>query len=244
MRALVKFLLSAMGINLGGLRIKYKSKDETFLEKDLVSKEPFGQFDAWFKEAVSKKEILEPNVMCLATATRNGCPSARYMLCKEYGKEGFKFFTNYGSSKAQDMEENPYVAATFYWVVLNRSVRIEGYVEKLSEEESTKYFQERPIPNQISAASSCQSTPIESRDVLRERESILEKEYLVPGKKVPKPYFWGGYIIRPTSVEFWQGQTNRLHDRIRFRRLHEGEVADGKLLHQGEDGWVYERLSP
>ncbi|XP_047991250.1 pyridoxine/pyridoxamine 5'-phosphate oxidase-like [Leguminivora glycinivorella] len=233
-----------MSIDIGGMRIKYKDKDETFLEKHLVSKEPFGQFKAWFEEACTKKEILEPNAMCLATVSPQGFPSARFVLLKGYGKEGFKFFTNYGSRKAREMDLNPNVAATFYWEVLNRSIRIEGQVDKLSEEESVTYFHSRPVPSQIAACASHQSTPIESRDVLQERESVLEAQYLVPEKEVPKPSYWGGYIIRPQAVEFWQGQRDRLHDRIKFRKLNVGEQPDGKLLHEGEDGWVYERLSP
>ncbi|XP_063623917.1 pyridoxine/pyridoxamine 5'-phosphate oxidase-like [Cydia splendana] len=233
-----------MSIDIGGMRIKYKDKDETFLEKHLVSKEPFGQFKAWFEEACTKKEILEPNAMCLATVSPQGFPSARFVLLKGYGKEGFKFFTNYESRKARELDLNPNVAATFYWEVLNRSIRIEGQVEKLSEGESTTYFHSRPVPSQIAACASHQSTPIESRDVLCERESILEAQYLIPEKEVPKPNYWGGYIIRPRAIEFWQGQRDRLHDRIRFRKPNVGEQPDGKLLHEGEDGWVYERLSP
>lgn len=233
-----------MSIDIGGMRIKYKDKDDTFLEKHLVSKEPFGQFKAWFEEACTKKEILEPNAMCLATVSPQGFPSARFVLLKGYGKEGFKFFTNYESRKAREMDLNPNVAATFYWEVLNRSIRIEGQVEKLSEEESTTYFHSRPVPSQIAACASHQSTPIESRDVLCERESVLEAQYLIPEKEVPKPSYWGGYIIRPRAVEFWQGQRDRLHDRIKFRKANVGEQPDGKLLHEGEDGWVYERLSP
>ncbi|RVE49486.1 hypothetical protein evm_005827 [Chilo suppressalis] len=236
--------LRKMSIDIGGMRIKYKDKDETFLEKHLVSKEPFGQFKVWFEEACNRKEILEPNAMCLATVSKAGLPSARFVLCKGYGKDGYKFFTNYDSRKAKEMNENPNVAATFYWEVLNRSVRIEGNVEKLSDEESTTYFHSRPVPSQIAASASHQSTPIESRDILCERESVLEADYMIPGKEIPKPNHWGGYIIRPRVIEFWQGQRDRLHDRIRFRRLSEGEFIDGKLLHEGEDGWVYERLSP
>ncbi|KAM3965344.1 pyridoxine 5'-phosphate oxidase [Aphomia sociella] len=233
-----------MSIDIGGMRIRYKDKDDTFLEKHLVSKEPFGQFKAWFDEACSRKEILEPNAMCLATVSKEGFPSARFVLLKGYGKDGYKFYTNHGSRKANEMKGNPNVAATFYWEVLNRSVRIEGCVERLSEEDSTRYFHSRPAPSQIAACASYQSTPIESRDVLCEREKVLEAEYLIPGKEIPKPDFWGGYIIRPSVVEFWQGQCDRLHDRIKFRKPKEGEVPDGKLLHEGEDGWVYERLSP
>lgn len=233
-----------MSIDIGGMRIKYKEKDETFLEKHLVSKEPFGQFKSWFEEACARKEILEPNAMCLATVSQEGFPSARFVLCKGYGKEGFKFYTNYGSKKAKDIEGNPNVAATFYWEILNRSVRIEGRVEKLSEDDSTKYFHTRPVVSQIAACASYQSTPIESRDVLCEREKLLEQQYMIPGKEVPKPSYWGGYLLIPRSVEFWQGQRDRLHDRIKFRRPNKGEVSDERLLHEGEDGWVFERLSP
>ncbi|XP_041979441.1 pyridoxine/pyridoxamine 5'-phosphate oxidase-like [Aricia agestis] len=234
-----------MNIDITTLRSKnYKSRDEAFLEENLVSKEPFGQFKAWFEDACMRKEILEPNAMCLATATKDGTPSARFVLLKGYGKDGLKFYTNYGSRKAKEMEQNPRVAATFYWEVLNRSVRIEGVVEKVSEEDSVKYFHSRPVPSQIAACASYQSTPIESRDVLCEREKALEAEYMMPGKEVPKPAYWGGYIIRPNAVEFWQGQMSRLSDRIKFRKPMNGEVPDGKLLHKGDDGWVYERLSP
>ncbi|KAL4720286.1 hypothetical protein ACJJTC_010136 [Scirpophaga incertulas] len=235
---------SKMSIDIGGMRIKYKDKSETFLEKHLVSKEPFGQFKAWFDEACSRKEILEPNAMCLATVSQAGIPSARFVLCKGYGKDGFKFFTNYGSRKAKEMSANPNVAATFYWEVLSRSVRIEGKVQRLSEEESTTYFHARPVPSQIAACASYQSMPIESRDILCQKELILEAEYMIPGKEVPKPDYWGGYKIIPQAVEFWQGQRDRLHDRIKFRKPKIGEVIDGKFLHEGEDGWVFERLSP
>lgn len=239
-----KPFVSKMSIDIGGMRIKYKDKRDTFLENNLVSKEPIGQFHAWFQEADKQPEILEANAMLLATATRDGYPSARFVLCKGYGKEGFKFYTNYESRKAQELKANPNVAATFYWECLKRSIRIEGHVEKLSVEESIKYFHSRPVLSQIAACASRQSTPIESRDVLCEKEKALEKEYLVPGAEVPKPDYWGGYIIRPRAIEFWQGQSNRLHDRIKFRRPKEGEVPDEIMLHQGEDGWVFERLSP
>ncbi|KAJ2948993.1 hypothetical protein O0L34_g5932 [Tuta absoluta] len=233
-----------MSVDIESMRLRYKDKNDTFLEKHLASKEPFGQFKAWFEEACNKKEILEPNAMCLATATKDGFPSARFVLLKGYGKEGFKFFTNYESRKANELAQNPNVAATFYWESLNRSIRIEGHVEKVPAEESTRYFHARPVASQIAACASHQSTPIESRDVLCERESVFEKEYMIPGKEVPRPDYWGGYLIIPRCVEFWQGQRDRLHDRIKFRKPQPGEVPDGKLLHQGDDGWVFERLSP
>lgn len=233
-----------MSVDIGDMRLKYKDKKDTFLESKLVSKEPIGQFKHWFEEARNKKEILEPNAMSLATATSNGVPSVRNVLCKGYGKDGFKFFTNYGSRKANEMAENPHVAATFYWEYLNRAVRIEGIVEKLSAEESEKYFHSRPVTSQIGASVSFQSQVIPSRDVLIEKEHELEDKYTSKGLPIPKPDFWGGYIIKPSSIEFWQGQTDRVHDRINFRKPKDTDKVDGSLLHEGEDGWVFERLSP
>lgn len=129
-------------------------------------------------------------VMVFNDYFREGFPSARFVLCKGYGKEGFKFYTNYGSKKAKDIEGNPNVAATFYWDILNRSVRIEGTVEKLSEAENLKYFRTRAVANQIAACTSYQSTPIVSKDILCQRQKVLEQEYLIPGKEVPKPSNW------------------------------------------------------
>ncbi|XP_077289027.1 pyridoxine/pyridoxamine 5'-phosphate oxidase-like [Arctopsyche grandis] len=233
-----------MSVDISSLRIRYKDRSETFLEEHLVAKEPFAQFHSWFEQAKSNAKILEPNAMCLSTATKDGKPSGRFVLCKGYGKDGFKFFTNLESRKAGELKENPNAALTFYWEAMNRSIRIEGVVGTLSNEESETYFHARPVPSQIGASASHQSQPIQSRDVLCDREKILEEKYTEKGITVPKPDFWGGYILKPHTVEFWQGQRDRLHDRIRFRLPAEGEVADGVLLHQGENGWVYERLSP
>ncbi|XP_021205502.1 pyridoxine/pyridoxamine 5'-phosphate oxidase-like isoform X2 [Bombyx mori] len=233
-----------MSIGIGGMRNCDTYKNGAFLEKSVTWKEPFGQFKCWFEEARATKKILEPSAMCLATVSQEGFPSARFVLCKGYGKEGFKFYTNYGSKKAKDIEGNPNVAATFYWDILNRSVRIEGTVEKLSEAENLKYFRTRAVANQIAACTSYQSTPIVSKDILCQRQKVLEQEYLIPGKEVPKPSNWGGYLLVPRSVEFWQGHNDRFHDRIKYRRPYKGEVPDQKLLHEGEGGWVIERLSP
>ncbi|XP_076637587.1 pyridoxine/pyridoxamine 5'-phosphate oxidase [Colletes latitarsis] len=229
-------------IDIGGIRIKYKDKSETFTEDRLASKEPIGQFKAWFDEACNTPQIFEPNAMFLATATRNGIPSVRAVLLKSFGTDGFKFYTNYESRKARELAENPNAALTFYWEPLKRGVRIEGKVEKTSTEDSDRYFQSRPYPNQIGSMASKQSTVIASRQTLIVKERELTAQF--PEGQVKRPSCWGGYIVIPHSVEFWQGQSDRLHDRIRFRRPKPTEKIDNILVHQGDNGWVYERLSP
>nr|CAD7205836.1 unnamed protein product [Timema douglasi] len=144
----------------------------------------------------------------------------------------------------QGLAENPRAALSFYWEALKRCVRVEGRVEKLPEEESDSYFHSRPLESQIGSSVSAQSTPIPSRDTLTQRELQLAAEYGDGKKELPRPSHWGGYVVIPESVEFWQGQTTRIHDRIRFRRPRSGEQPDGVMLHRGESGWVYERLSP
>ncbi|OAD60249.1 Pyridoxine-5'-phosphate oxidase, partial [Eufriesea mexicana] len=225
-----------------GMRIKYKDKNETFMEDQLVSKEPIGQFKAWFNEACKTPQIFEPNAMILATANRDGNPSARAVLLKSFGTDGFKFYTNYESRKGRELAENPNVAVVFYWEPLKRSVRIEGKVQKTSSEDSDRYFQSRPYENQIGSIASNQSNVIASRQTLivKERELIAQ----FPEGQVKRPNWWGGYVIIPHSVEFWQGQSDRLHDRIRFRRPKPNEKIDNVLVHKGDNGWVYERLSP
>ncbi|XP_011872315.1 PREDICTED: pyridoxine-5'-phosphate oxidase-like isoform X1 [Vollenhovia emeryi] len=229
-------------VDIAGLRIKYKDKNETFTEDNLISKEPIGQFKAWFDEACNTPQILEPNAMLLATATRNGIPSARMVLLKGFGKEGFKFYTNYESRKGRELAENPYVALTFYWESLRRSVRVEGIAEETSAEDSDRYFQSRPYANQIGSTASKQSSVIASRQTLIVKERELLATF--PENQVKRPACWGGYLVVPHSVEFWQGQSDRLHDRIHFRRPKTNEKIDNVLVHRGEDGWVYERLSP
>ncbi|XP_054015835.1 pyridoxine/pyridoxamine 5'-phosphate oxidase isoform X2 [Hylaeus anthracinus] len=229
-------------VDIGGMRIKYKDKSETFTEDRLESKEPISQFKAWFDEVRNIPQIFEPNAMFLATATKNGIPSVRAVLLKSFGTDGFKFYTNYESRKARELDENPNAALTFYWEPLNRSVRIEGKVEKTSVEDSDRYFQSRPYSNQIGSMASKQSAIISSRQTLIVRERELTAQF--PEGQVKRPDCWGGYNVIPHSVEFWQGQSDRLHDRIRFRRPKPNEKVDNILIHQGDNGWIYERLSP
>lgn len=236
---------SSLGdIDLAGMRKAYKNSSDAFLESQMVSTDPFQQFGEWFKQANELDDGSEANAMVLATATKDGIPSARFVLLKGFDDKGFKFYTNYESRKAKEMMENPRASLVFYWAPLHKSVRIEGIVEKLTEEESTDYFHSRPKNSQISACVSNQSAPIQSRQTLVAKEKELTEKYKDPESVVPKPDFWGGYRVKPEVIEFWQGQSTRLHDRIVFRKLKSGEEVDGKLLHHGQNGWVYERLAP
>ncbi|KAM8946703.1 pyridoxine-5'-phosphate oxidase [Pelodytes ibericus] len=228
-------------MDLGSMRKSYRSDKEAFEESHLVSLDPITQFSAWFQEVTQCPGIAEPNAMCLTTATRDGKPSARMVLLKGFGPDGFRFYTNKKSRKGIELEENPAASLLFYWEPLNRQVRIEGSVDHLPDEESDTYFHSRPKESQIGAAVSRQSQVIPNREYLRKKNSELEEEYR--DKEVPRPPDWGGYIIRPSVVEFWQGQTNRLHDRIVFRRP-AGDGEQSPWSHPGEGGWVYERLAP
>jgi pyridoxamine-phosphate oxidase len=177
---------------------------------------PINQFEQWFNEALAAK-LHEPNAMTLATASPSGKPSARIVLLKGFNQSGFIFYTNYLSRKGKEITKNPQGAITFYWGELERQVRIEGTIEKLSKEESEKYFHSRPKGSQIGAVVSPQSQEIDSRDGLEKKWSELETEYA--DKEVPKPSFWGGYILNPQLIEFWQGRSSRLHDRILFKKV-------------------------
>ncbi|XP_017119518.1 pyridoxine/pyridoxamine 5'-phosphate oxidase [Drosophila elegans] len=230
-------------LQLSALRLKYHERKDAFLEENIKVKNPFCVFRDWLELALKTPEILEPNAAALATVSAEGKPSNRYVLVKEATTEGFTFFTNYSSRKADEIKSNPNVAISFYWLPLRRSVRIEGVAEKIPREDSLKYFHQRPRASQIGAAASPQSQRIPSRNYLDEVEAGI-KEKLGPDGEVPLPN-WGGYLVRPNLIEFWQGQTDRLHDRIRFRRGAGVESdVDGELVHKGEDGWVYERLAP
>ncbi|KAM6295357.1 LOW QUALITY PROTEIN: pyridoxine-5'-phosphate oxidase [Aegotheles albertisi] len=229
-------------MDLGQLLKSYRGEAETFEEQHLASLDPIEQFGVWFREAVGCPAIGEANAMCLATCTRDGRPSARMVLLKGFGQDGFRFFTNHESRKGRELDSNPFASLVFYWEPLCRQVRVEGPVTRLPEEESERYFQSRPKSRQISVLVSQQSSVIPDREYLRKKNAELEERYREA--KVPRPAYWGGYILRPEVVEFWQGQTNRLHDRIVFRRLGPGAAPPGAMTRQGQGEWVFERFSP
>ncbi|KAM9831612.1 pyridoxine-5'-phosphate oxidase [Neosynchiropus ocellatus] len=229
-------------MDLSDMRKKYKGDEECFEENQLVSLDPIKQFGNWFDAATQCPEVGEANAMCIATATKEGRPSARMVLLKGYSNEGFRFFTNYESRKGNELESNPHACLVFYWEPLNRQIRIEGAVERIPYQSSCDYFHSRPKSSQIGAVVSRQSTPVPNRDFLRQKNSELEERY--KDSEVPMPDYWGGYIVKPHLIEFWQGQTNRLHDRIVFTKPEGGDTQLGEFQHQGEDGWIYQRLSP
>jgi len=193
-----------------------------------VAADPFTQFNNWWNDAV-KSEIDELNAMTLATASSAGIPSARVVLLKEVSDAGFVFFTNYKSHKAKDLEENPNASLVFYWKELERQINISGKVEKVSSTESDEYFNSRPEGSRIGAWASPQSSVIASRAVIE--ENITKYTGQFAGGNIPRPPHWGGYIVKPLLIEFWQGRSNRLHDRILYTRTAEGS-------------WKQERLAP
>ncbi len=197
------------------------------LKKINTDPDPIRQFAKWYDEAIAAG-IPEPDAMTLATATKDGKPSARIVLLKSFDDHGFVFFTNYESRKAKDLAENPRACLVAYWLPVKRQVRIEGTVEKVSEKESDDYFQTRPLGSRLGAWASNQSDVVESRDVLENSYADLSKRF---GEDVPRPPHWGGYRIQPEEIEFWQGRDNRLHDRLRYRL-------------QEDETWVIERLGP
>ncbi|EDV42769.2 uncharacterized protein Dana_GF16862 [Drosophila ananassae] len=225
------------------VRLKYYDRKDAFLEDSIKVKNPFALFNDWLELAQNTPGVDEPHTAALATVGADGKPSNRFLLVKDFTPEGPIFLTNFGSRKALDITVNPNVAVSFYWLPLRRSVRVEGVAEKISDAEALKYFKHRPRTAQIAANTSPQSEAIPSRKYLEDIQAGIQKK-LGEDTEVPLPN-WGGYLVRPYSMEFWQGQTDRLHDRIRFRNGPgvESEV-DGKIVHKGENGWVYERLAP
>lgn len=187
------------------------------LSKSDVSKNPFVQFKFWF-DLVKKANITEPNAMTIATATKNGIPSARMVLLKGVDETGFTFFTNYESRKGKELLENPFASLLFWWKEFERQIRIEGKIEKISRKDSEEYFNLRPLKSRYGALSSNQSEVIENREILEKRFLDLEKQF---GDNPPMPENWGGYKLIPIKFEFWQGRQDRLHDRICYEKIKE-----------------------
>lgn len=202
--------------------------DEPSLRRKDLAASPFEQFDKWYKEAQNTEHKFA-NAMTLATATREGMPSARVVLLKEFDEQGFVFYTNYDSQKGHELAENPLVCLNFYWEQLDRQVRISGRVTKTSQAESEEYFRTRPLESRLGAWASKQSRVIASRDFLEKQMQELADQYA--DGDVPLPPYWGGYRVAPEAIEFWQNRTGRLHDRFRYSR-------------QADGSWSIERLSP
>ena len=214
-----------MSLSIADIRAEYSKHT---LDISDVQGDPIEQFQLWFDEA-NKVEISEVNAMHLSTVNPNGMPSSRIILLKGIENNGFVFFTNYQSDKGKDLDANPAAALLFFWKELERQVRIQGHVEKISKDDSEQYFQSRPKGSQIGAWTSPQSTVIESRELLEEREKAIAEKYK-DEEVLPKPEQWGGYILKPICIEFWQGRPNRLHDRI--------------LYSQVDGHWKINRLAP
>ena len=203
-------------------------RDYTLATLDVadVDPDPMDQFHRWFGDAL-RAELLEPNAMTLATCSLAGEPSARVVLLKEADARGFTFFTDYRSAKASDLEANRRAALVFWWKEVERQVRVTGQVERTSPDESSRYFESRPLGSRVGAWASVQSAVIPNRSWLEQAVQAAEARY---GAQPPRPGHWGGFRVVPSAVEFWQGRQNRLHDRLRYRR--------------SEEGWTIERLSP
>ena len=197
------------------------------LSESDVKQDPIGQFGKWWDEAIASS-IDEVNAMTLSTVTAEGKPSARIVLLKGFDERGFVFFTNYESNKGAQLTANPFASLVFFWKELERQVRIEGICEKVSEQESDDYFHSRPIGSQLGACASPQSRVIESRRVIENNLEKLQDQYR--DTEIPRPAHWGGYRVVPQAIEFWQGRSSRLHDRIKY--LKEGET------------WKIVRLAP
>ena len=198
-----------------------------YLTEENINKNPFKQFEIWFEEA-KKIGLKDPNAMNVASATKNGIPSSRMVLLKAYSEEGFIFYTNYTSRKSGEILDNPIVALNFFWDALERQIRIEGEIKKVEKEVSDAYFNSRSRLSQLGAHASNQSQIIENYEELTDKLNSFEEKY--KDKDIPRPDHWGGFIVIPSSIEFWQGHDGRLHDRLKFEKEN--------------TNWVLKRLSP
>lgn len=212
-------------MNIADLRKDYASRS---LLEEGVAGDPIAQFSTWWQQALDSA-ILEPNAMTLATASPDGLPSARIVLLKGFDANGFVFFTNYQSFKATQLEENPKACLVFFWKELERQVRITGLVKRIGAAESDAYFHSRPVGSQVGAWTSPQSQVIESREWLDRHYAEVAESF--HEKELQRPPHWGGYVVQPVIIEFWQGRPSRLHDRIQYSLTDEGR-------------WKIERLAP
>ena len=198
-----------------------------YLTEENINKNPFKQFEIWFEEA-KKIGLKDPNAMNVASATKSGIPSSRMVLLKAYSEEGFIFYTNYTSRKSGEILDNPIVALNFFWDALERQIRIEGEIKKVDKEVSDAYFNSRSRLSQLGAHASNQSQIIENYEELTNKLNSFDEQY--KDKDIPRPNHWGGFIVIPSSIEFWQGHDGRLHDRLKFEKEN--------------NNWVLKRLSP
>ena len=212
--------------DLSNYRKSYKKNE---LDESSIHKNPLEQFQKWFHEAEKSDGIEEPNAMTISTIGLDGFPKNRVVLMKKFTNEGFVFYTNYESEKGKALEHNPLICLSFFWPNLERQVIIKGNAEKIAANLSDGYFKSRPLGSKLGAIVSQQSKVISSREVLEKRLAKLEKDY--EGKEVIRPADWGGYLVKPVSIEFWQGRPNRLHDRIRYTL-------------KEDSNWKIERLQP
>ncbi len=216
---------TVMKKEIADIRLNYS---KNVLLESGVEKDPIRQFNKWWQEAI-RSEIDEVNAMTLATASPDGIPSARVVLLKDFSGKGFLFFTNYESFKAQQLESNPKACVVFFWKELERQVRITGLVQRADPEESDTYFNSRPEESRIGALTSPQSRVIESREWIDEQ--FEKNKSMLAGKPIKRPDYWGGYVVRPVIMEFWQGRPGRLHDRLQYTLQQDNE-------------WKIERLAP
>ena len=225
-----------MSNEIADIRKDYKLAS---LEEADVAANPIDQFTRWWNEAVAS-QIDEVNAMTLATANAAGVPAARIVLLKVYNPNGFIFFTNYESDKGKNLAQNPHAALVFFWKELERQIRIEGTVEKVSAEESDRYFNSRPASSRIGAWASPQSAVIENRMVIE--QNVERYSSIFANDSIERPDHWGGYIVKPTSIEFWQGRSSRLHDRIKYTL--ENSAYNAATDTRTDLNWKIERLAP